>query len=505
MQVTRFGQLQGTRTSRWILSGAWQLRHRDVRLSLCYEQIGCFWLSKLIPTKTKHEQAAQHTRNRREIKHQSLIFFATFHVEDLKAQAQSRLVLKQRSANCTRKSRIKRTLTNQVLKVSKENQKSCSLRRNLIQSKETDFFLSILVAGNNIPLVRVGYPNPQAISPSDMTATVESVGIKNGEVLQASWSQPPSSSHQPPAPSTPAHSTPLAARARVPNDVGRAPAKSSLSSLARVQDQSSASPSASKIDDHDGLDSVSASVALEAGHLVLRVVPDDNSCLFRAVGILLDHGEHHSSTEDLSSRLRRIVADAVKNDPVSWCEPILGRDPDLYISKIVDKDVWGGAIELAILADHFKTEICSIDVQTGRVSVYLKAPRNKVDRFGQSNNYANRIFLVYSGIRDDYITWPTFTDYDAITLSPIPPEELSNQSTSFPPELDFDTTIFASDEDGFLHAALQLVSQLRQMHYYTDTASFSLRCEICKTALVGEKDARSHAESTGHTQFGEYA
>jgi len=331
--------------------------------------------------------------------------------------------------------------------------------------------------------VRVGYPNPQAISPSDMTATVESFGIKNGEVLQASWSQPPPSSHQPPAPSTPAHSTPLAARARVPNDVERAPAKSSLSSLARVQDQSTASPSVSKIDDHDGLDSVSASVALEAGHLVLRVVPDDNSCLFRAVGILLDHGQHHSSTEDLSSRLRRIVADAVKNDPVSWCEPILGRDPDLYISKILDKDVWGGAIELAILADHFKTEICSIDVQTGRV-----------DRFGQSNNYANRIFLVYSGIH-----------YDAISLSPIPPEELSNQSTSFPPELDFDTTIFASDEDSFLHAALQLVSQLRQMHYYTDTASFSLRCEICKTALVGEKDARSHAESTGHTQFGEYA
>ncbi|EFP83420.2 uncharacterized protein PGTG_08606 [Puccinia graminis f. sp. tritici CRL 75-36-700-3] len=331
--------------------------------------------------------------------------------------------------------------------------------------------------------VRVGFPNPQSISASDTGATVESVNIKSGEVLQASSSQGSSSNGASPAPSTPGQSTPLSKPARVTNDVGRAPAKSSLSSLARVQDQSSASPSASKIENQDGLDSVSASVALEAGHLVLRVVPDDNSCLFRAAGILLDHGDEHSSSSDLSHRLRQIVADAVKNDPVTWCEPILGRDPDLYISKILDKDVWGGAIELAILADHFQTEICSIDVQTGRV-----------DRFGQSHNYANRIFLVYSGIH-----------YDAITLSPIPPEELSNQSTCFPPELDFDTTIFPSDEDSFLHAALQLVSQLRQMHYYTDTASFSLRCEICKVALVGEKDARSHAESTGHTQFGEYA
>ncbi|PLW30531.1 hypothetical protein PCASD_22071 [Puccinia coronata f. sp. avenae] len=70
-----------------------------------------------------------------------------------------------------------------------------------------------------------------------------------------------------------------------------------------------------------------------------------------------------------------------------------------------------------------------------------------------------------------------------MTLSPIPPEELLNQSTSFLPELDFDTTIFALDEGSFLHAALQLVSQLRQMHYYTDTASFSLRCKTRKTAL----------------------
>ncbi|PLW04825.1 hypothetical protein PCASD_26761, partial [Puccinia coronata f. sp. avenae] len=186
-------------------------------------------------------------------------------------------------------------------------------------------------------------PSPNsAVSFSENTATVESVGIKNGAVLQASSSPSSSSSNDPlPAPSTPAQSTPLAARARVGNDVGRVPAKSSLSSLVQFQDQSSASPSASKLEyqDHD-----LTLVALEAGHLILRVFPDDNSCLFRAVGILLDHGNHCSSSEDLSHCLRCIVADAVKKDPVSWCKPILGRDPDLYTSKILDKDVWGSAI-----------------------------------------------------------------------------------------------------------------------------------------------------------------
>lgn len=255
----------------------------------------------------------------------------------------------------------------------------------------------------------------------------------------------------------------------------------------RLQDQINSSPSFDPDHHHQQLGSsqISASVALDSGHLILRVVPDDNSCLFRAVGILVDRDHHQThQSSDLATRLRQIVADTVREDPITWSQPILGRDPQLYISKILDKDVWGGAIELAILADHFRTEICSIDVQTGRV-----------DRFGQGQNYPNRIFLVYSGIH-----------YDAITLSPIPPEELSNQSMSdsFPPDLDFDTTIFSSEDESFLQAALQLVSQLRQLHYYTDTATFSLRCETCSTALVGEKDARAHAEATGHTQFGEF-
>lgn len=335
--------------------------------------------------------------------------------------------------------------------------------------------------------VRFGFPKPQIIPASAINTPIESLGIKNGETLQVSISpQDPSTQYvsSNSGPHTPVGpDTPLSKPSIIANDVARAPAKSSLSSLARVQDQSTASPTASRAMNEDDIGSVSASVALEAGHLILRVVPDDNSCLFRATGLLLDHANPSSTHEDGPNRLRRIVADAVINDPTTWCEPILGKDPKLYVSKILDKDVWGGAIELAILADHFKTEICSIDVQTGRV-----------DRFGQSEIYSNRIFLVYSGIH-----------YDAITLSPIPPEELSNQSTHFPPELDFDMTIFPSKEESFLHAALQLVSQLRQLHYYTDTASFSLRCEICQTALVGEKDARSHAESTGHTRFGEYS
>lgn len=87
----------------------------------------------------------------------------------------------------------------------------------------------------------------------------------------------------------------------------------------------------------------------------------------------------------------------------------------------------------------------------------------------------DRCLLVYSGIH-----------YDAITLSPLPSAPLS-----------FHTTVFPVSDDTIVSTAITLVSNLKQRHYYTDTANFDLRCGICKIGLKGEKGAREHAMSTG--------
>jgi ubiquitin thioesterase OTU1 len=76
-------------------------------------------------------------------------------------------------------------------------------------------------------------------------------------------------------------------------------------------------------------------------------------------------------------------------------------------------------------------------------------------------------------------------DYDAVTATPLPPSGPSR----FPHDLAFDTTLFSANDDGILVAALELASSLKQKHYYTDVANFSLKCEICAAGLVGEKDA----------------
>lgn len=86
----------------------------------------------------------------------------------------------------------------------------------------------------------------------------------------------------------------------------------------------------------------------------------------------------------LLSHLWKVVAEGITNDPVTYNEGILGyfspvpchihlsqrtlrQSPQKYVSTILKPQTWGGAIELALLATHFQTEIASVDVETGRV------------------------------------------------------------------------------------------------------------------------------------------
>jgi ubiquitin thioesterase OTU1 len=77
-------------------------------------------------------------------------------------------------------------------------------------------------------------------------------------------------------------------------------------------------------------------------------------------------------------------------------------------------------------------------------------------------------------------------DYDAITLSPL---------EDAPPA--FHTTVFPMTDTSILPTAEKLVRQLKARHYYTDTATFDLRCGVCGTGLKGEAGARDHAMLTG--------
>lgn len=200
------------------------------------------------------------------------------------------------------------------------------------------------------------------------------------------------------------------------------------------------------------------------GTLVLRIMPDDNSCLFRAVASAA------ISELDAVTELRSIIAQTIHHNPEKYSKAILdNKEPEAYCRWIQTEDAWGGQIELDILAQHFDIEICSIDVQTLRV-----------DRYNEEAS--RRCFVVYSGIH-----------YDTIALSPFENPIPEQDVKQFPAPL--------SDE--ILEGAVTLCERLQARHYYTDTAGFQLRCNDCGATCIGEAGASKHAEQTGHYNFGE--
>jgi len=172
-----------------------------------------------------------------------------------------------------------------------------------------------------------------------------------------------------------------------------------------------------------------------------------------------------------AGKLRQVVADAIRKDPLTYTDAFLGQPREDYIRTILKPSSWGGAIELSIFATHYKTEISSIDVETGRC-----------DRFGEGA-WDNRCIVMYSGIH-----------YDAVSLAPTPSAPVDFHQTVFPVRLG----------DDIMRGATELATKLRKERRFTNTATFTLRCERCGKGLKGEKEARQHARETGHADFGEY-
>jgi ubiquitin thioesterase OTU1 len=201
------------------------------------------------------------------------------------------------------------------------------------------------------------------------------------------------------------------------------------------------------------------------GTIVLRVMPDDNSCMFRAVGSAV-----LSDSLDGMTELRSMVAQAIQQDPEQYNEAILQRTPDEYCKWISYSDSWGGGIELSILSKEFDIEIASVNVQD-----------NRVDRFNEGR--PKRCILVYSGIH-----------YDTIALVPfgVSPKDPSQ-----------DIKLFDATDNVLLQAARELCGQLQKAHYFTDTQKFDIKCNNCNWKGAGEAGAIQHATETGHSDFGE--
>jgi len=200
-----------------------------------------------------------------------------------------------------------------------------------------------------------------------------------------------------------------------------------------------------------------------AGVIIRRIIPDDNSCLFNAVAYVLE-----GRSKSKSMQLRKVIADAVQTNPDTWSPAVLGKPSSVYQKWILEKNSWGGAIELSILSQYYQTEIIAFDVTCCRSNC-----------FGEGSGYKQRVFLLYDGIH-----------YDALALTP---------DKGVPEECDL--TVFSPNDDLALKKCTELVDQEHQAGNYTNTAKFTVLCQQCNKTFVGEAALTAHAKRTGHSKF----
>lgn len=294
------------------------------------------------------------------------------------------------------------------------------------------------IGGSSISEIRSGFP-PKPVDLVDDRASLRDLGIRSGEQLIVRTKGGPSEQDSQSVPKQPEN---LSKQAEKPPGYHNVKA--------------AAGPAESDI----------PYVRCGENFLKVRIMEDDNSCLFRAVAYTV------MRDVDAMFELRQIVASAIGDNPIDYSDAILGKKRQEYISWILRENSWGGAIELDILSKHFNITICSLDVSSLRV-----------DYFNPGQN--TFVIVIYSGIH-----------YDAVALSPI----IEDVDAA-----ELDTTVFEADEHGaqVQQALKSLGDMLKEKHYYTDTASFQLKCKVCGQTLVGERGATQHASQTGHYDFGE--
>ncbi|MCL7040727.1 hypothetical protein MKW94_013394 [Papaver nudicaule] len=197
--------------------------------------------------------------------------------------------------------------------------------------------------------------------------------------------------------------------------------------------------------------------------MVRRVVPSDHSCLFSAIGYVMEH-QRNKATE-----LRQVIAEKVASDPIKYTQAFLEVPNAEYCSWIQNSDTWGGAIELSILSEYYQKEIAAYHTDNVRCYVY-----------GEDKQYTERVLLIYDG-----------RHYDALALLP---EE-------------FDQTVFPVQEDrsiGRVHElALDLVNEEARNdgNYGNNSVAIIFKCVVCGIQLVGQKEVMDHADATNHLEF----
>jgi len=194
-----------------------------------------------------------------------------------------------------------------------------------------------------------------------------------------------------------------------------------------------------------------------------RFVDHDNSCLFSSVGYLLDE----KFDENTKYKYRQLLINYLESKKIDIS--VLGTTKEDYINQMLDINTWGGAIELKLFSELFQTKIVSIDIQF-----------NRLDIFGQDQNYINQIFVLYNGVHYDPLVMATTADTKD------------------------DIKVFDSSDVNTMISFQSFAKTLKDKGKYVDLSnSLNLKCSSCGIVTQSQEDAALHGINYGHWNFEE--
>ena len=185
-------------------------------------------------------------------------------------------------------------------------------------------------------------------------------------------------------------------------------------------------------------------------------IPADNSCLFNAINFAINQNAESPEI------IREIITAEIMSNPDEYNSAILGKTPQEYCKWILNKETWGGGIELSILSKFFHVQIGVADIQ------FIT-----IEYFG---NYDKCIYLLYNNIH-----------YDVFY------KEENGKITG----------LFDSNDARVKQEIMDICMELQKRDNYVDTKNFSLKCMQCGFLIKGQSEAIEHSKKTGHFNFSE--
>ena len=180
----------------------------------------------------------------------------------------------------------------------------------------------------------------------------------------------------------------------------------------------------------------------------------DNSCLFNAVNFAINQNENSPEV------IRGIISSEIMANPNEYNSAVLDKEPSDYCKWILNKETWGGGIELSILSKFFQIQIAVVDIQ-----------HITIEYFG---NYNRCIYLLYNNIH-----------YDVFY------KEENGKITG----------IFNSYDQRVKQEIMDICCELQKHELYMDPTLYSLECTQCGLLMNGNKDVVEHTQKTGHVNF----